>query len=144
MEELQQFYIANFVYGSSTWVGEMLGPNGDEAYLKWSKINQALTYNFKENIIGLLSCVDEPDEIFRVHGGQHPRLLVEVMQGVSTIETMVILNDMMNFFPMWTKNIDDDIIWPNWKLKSEKYAPFLRYDKPKFKEILKEALHEIH
>ena len=144
MEELQKFYIANFVYGSSTWVGEMLGPEGDEAYKKWSKINQSLTYRFENDIVGLLSCVDSPDEIIKVHNGQYPRLLLEVMQGVSTVETMVILNDIMGFFPMWTKKISDDVIWPNWKMKSEKYAPFLHYDKPKFKEILKEQLNEIH
>jgi hypothetical protein len=43
---------------------------------------------------------------------------------------------------MWDKKIDDDIIWPDFKLKCEKYTPFLHYDKNKFKEILKEKIKE--
>jgi hypothetical protein len=65
-----------------------------------------------------------------------------MMQNEVTIETVVILNDMMNFFPMWEKKITDDIIWPNWKLRLQKYSPFLIYDKPKFKAILKEKINE--
>ena len=61
-----------------------------------------------------------------------------MMQQSIMIETVVIMNDLMNFFPMWEKKIKDDIIWPNWKLKLTKYAPFLHYDKVKFKGILKE------
>lgn len=59
-----------------------------------------------------------------------------------SLETLVILNDIMNFFPMWNKKIDDDILWPDFKMKCEKYTPFLNYDKVKFKEILKEKIKE--
>jgi hypothetical protein len=41
---------------------------------------------------------------------------------------------------MWDKKISEDIIWPSWKLKCEKYTPFVTYDKVKFKNILKEAI----
>ena len=54
------------------------------------------------------------------------------------VETVAILNDIMGFFPMWEKKIIDDIIWPNWKLRLEKYTPFIQYDKAKFKAIVKE------
>ena len=48
----------------------------------------------------------------------------------------------MNFFPMWEKKLDDDIIWPDCKLKYVMYTPFLNYDKEKFKEILKDKIKE--
>jgi hypothetical protein len=76
----------------------------------------------------------------KVRSGEYPDLLVGAMQNSISIETLVILNDMMNFFSMWDKKISDDIIWPSWKLKCEKYAPFITYDKVKFKNILKEAI----
>jgi len=141
LEQLRNFFLANFIYGDSTWVGEMLGPEGDKAYSKWQKTNQSLTYVFENDIIRLVGN-DAPDQMLIVNDGQHPKLLREVMSGTIAIETMVILNDIMNFFPMWNRKISDDIIWPNWRLKCEKYAPFVTYDKVKFKNILKEIIIE--
>ena len=141
LEQLRNFFLANFIYGDSTWVGEMLGPEGDKAYSKWQKTNQSLTYVFENDIIGLLGD-DDPEQMLAVIDGQHPNLLREVMSGSIQIETMVILNDIMNFFPMWNRKISDDIIWPNWRLKCEKYTPFINYDKVKFKNILRELIKE--
>lgn len=141
LEQLRNFFLANFIYGDSTWVGEMLGPEGDKAYSKWQKTNQSLTYVFENDIIGLLGD-DDPEQMLAVIDGQHPNLLREVMSGSIQIETMVILNDIMNFFPMWNRKISDDIIWPNWRLKCEKYTPFINYDKVKFKNILRELVKE--
>jgi hypothetical protein len=140
LEELRNFYLSNFVYGESTWVGEMTGPDGESIYKKWQKTNQSLTYVFENDIIGLLD--ESPNEMLIVRNGQHPKLLREVMAGTIPVETLCILNDIMNFFPMWDKKISDDIIWPNWRLKCEKYTPFIQYDKVKFKNILKEVIAE--
>jgi hypothetical protein len=119
----------------------MTGPEGEAAYKKWQKINQSLTYVFENDILGLIGN-DSPEKMLTVTDGQHPILLREVMSGTITVETMVILNDIMNFFPMWSRKISEDIIWPNWCLKSEKYTPFVTYDKVKFKNILKEVIAE--
>lgn len=141
LEELRNFYLANFIYGDSTWVGEMTGPEGEVAYKKWQKTNQSLTYVFENDILGLVGN-DTPDAMLKVSDGQHPVLLTEVMSGNISVETLAIMNDIMNFFPMWTKKINDDIIWPNWRLKVEKYTPFIHYDKVKFKNILREVVTE--
>jgi hypothetical protein len=74
--------------------------------------------------------------------GQYPLLLREMTYGNINIETVCILNDIMNFLPMWNKKITDDVIWPTLRRKIEKYTPFLVYDKDKFKTILKESLRE--
>lgn len=140
LDELRNFYVANFVYGDSNWVGEMTGPSGEDVYKKWQKISQSLTYNFESDIVRILEQANSPDELVKVRSGEYPDLLIGAMQNSISIETLVILNDMMNFFSMWDKKISDDIIWPSWKLKCEKYAPFISYDKVKFKKILKEAI----
>jgi hypothetical protein len=77
-----------------------------------------------------------------VEDGQYPSLLKEVMYSSVAVETLVILNDIMNFFPMWNKKIADTIVWPSMRLKFIKYTPFIDYDKEKFKSILKETLKE--
>jgi len=141
LDELKNFYVANFVYGNSSWVGEMTGPEGEVAYKKWQKTNQSLTYVFENDILGLVGN-DTPEAMLTVIEGQHPTLLREVMSGTITVETIAILNDIMNFFPMWDRKIDEDIIWPNWCLKVKKYTPFIQYDKVKFRNILKEIVSE--
>ena len=142
LEETRDFLIANFVYGNNKWIGDVINSDGEETYLKWQKINQSLTYRFKEDVNMLMSGLESPEEMIKVVDGQYPMLLVEVMGGTIAIETVVILNELLGFFPMWSKKIIDDIAWPEWQLKIEKYAPFLQYDKSKFKSILKELIEE--
>jgi hypothetical protein len=142
LQELRDFYVANFLKGGDSWVGEMANEEGESNYREWQKRNQRLTYQFEQDIIGLFNAVSTPNDLLMVRDGQYPLLLKEVMEGTITIETLVILNDIMNFLPMWDKKINDTIIWPDWKRKVVKYTPFLNYDKDKFLSILKESLKE--
>jgi hypothetical protein len=143
IDDLRDFYVANFIASDIRWVGDISGPEGEDVYKKWQKRIQSLTYNFEQDIIGLFNATESPNEMLMVDKGQHPLLLNEVMHNTITLETLVILNDIMNFFPMWNKKISDDIIWPTYKMKCEKYAPFIQYDKQKFKSILKEAVNDV-
>ena len=140
LEELKNYYISNFLEGDVKWVGAIAGLEGEETYKKWQTRTQRLTYQFEQDIIYLFNKYELKD-ILSV-SDSYPKLLEEMMQKNVMIETVVILNDMMNFFPMWQKKISDDIIWPNWKLKLEKYAPFLYYDKAKFKALVKDKMNE--
>jgi len=142
IDELKDYLVCNFVFGKSSWVGEMLSQDGEEIYKKWTKTNQSLTYVFENDISKLLDSVDAPDDLFIIQSGSYPKMLSSVMEEDITLETFVILNSIMNFYPMFDKKIDDDIIWPNLKLKCEKYEPFLNYDRSKFRSILKQKIKE--
>ena len=52
------------------------------------------------------------------------------------------MDDIMNFLPMWKKKILDDIVWPMWQRKIEKYKPFVVFDKNRLKTVLKETYKE--
>lgn len=141
-EELVNFYVANFLVKDITWVGDITGAEGEENYKMWQKRNQSLNYLFKEDIMYLVDKVSTSSDMIKVKDGQYPLLLNETMQGAVSIETLSILNHMMGFFEMWNKKISDTIIWPTWKLKCEKYTPFIHYDESKFKETFKEAIKQ--
>ena len=141
LEELKDFYVANFIQGKGDWVGDLL-QDGDENYTKWQKTQQSLTYTFENDIIVLLDKVENPNDLLVVRNNEFPKLMQYTTQGDVTLETLIILDDLMNFFPMWEKEIYDDIVWPNFKTKCMKYKPFLHYDKEKFKQILKEKIKE--
>ena len=139
LEELKNFYISNILETDIKWIGDIMGPEGEEIYKKWQKRNESLTYRFEQDIIYLF---DSSGSFLFVDNGSYPYLLTSMLQGGIMVETVAILNDLMGFFPMWEKKIADDIIWPNWKLKLEKYTPFINYDKVKIKNILKEKIKE--
>ena len=144
LDELKNYYVANFLVDNNHWVGDLLTPQGEEVYRKWQKINQALTYTFENDIIYLLDKYGiKGEEIFRVDRGSHPKLLEEVMRGTVTIETLILLNNNTNFIDdHWKPRIADDIIWPQWEIKIKKYTPFLHYDKEKIKQVLKNKVKE--
>jgi hypothetical protein len=139
LDELRNYYISNFIVQHVNWVGDITGPDNEENYKNWQKRIQSLTYQFESDIIHVL---DNHNDIFKVESGNYPKLLVETMHGKVAIETLVILNDLLNFFPMWEKKISDDIVWPELKTKCEKYKPFLFYDKNKMKNILQEKIKD--
>lgn len=141
LDELRDFYVANFLEGDK-WVGEIANADGEEVYKKWQKTQQSLTYTFENDIMYLLSNGGSPDEMLEVKPNSYPVLMHLVQLKQVSLETLCILNDIMKFFPMWDKKINDDIVWPDFKMKCEKYTPFLNYDKVKFKAILKEKIKE--
>ena len=141
LEEIKNLYVSNFVYQEIKWVGDITGPEGEINYKKWLKIHQSLKYTFEEDLNTLFDSVDSPNEIIQLKSGKFPKLLSEVMEQNIQIETLCILQDIMGFFNLWQK-MDDDIIWPSWKMKCEKYIPFIDYDHNKYKIILKEKIKE--
>jgi hypothetical protein len=142
LEDLKNFYVSNLLEKDVNWIGDINNLDGEETYKKWQKRNQSLTYRFEQDIIHLLNDTQSPNKMLVVEDGQYPLLLKEVMHSTIAVETLVILNDIMNFFPMWDKKIADTIVWPSMRLKFIKYTPFIDYDKPKFTAILKECLKE--
>ena len=143
LQDLRDFYVSNFLVKDVNWVGDIANAEGEENHKMWQKRTQRLTYEFEQDIIRILEQADNPDELVLVPSGGYPALLLGAMQDKICIETLVILDDIMNFFPMWSKKISDDIVWPTYHRKCLRYKPFIQYDKEKFKTILKESIKEL-
>lgn len=139
-EELFGFYVANLLKNPKIWVGELVTDDANSEYLLWLKVQQSLTYIFEQNLNHLFDKVDKPDELLTVVDGQYPLLYNEYLQDSIYLETVVILDDILNFLPMWSKKVEDDIVFPDFVRKCNKYKPFLNYDKAKFKNLLKDKI----
>jgi hypothetical protein len=138
LDELKNFYVANFLAQDVNWVGDIMGPEGEENYKKWQKVTQSLSYVFKNDI----EYLTEIDGVFKANGGEYPKFLVEVMRGKVSLETLVIMDDLSNFIPKWNKTITDDIVWPSIRRKCIKYKPFIQYDKKNFENIIKSIINK--
>lgn len=139
-EELFGFYVANLLKNPKLWVGELVSEDADSEYKLWLRVQQSLTYIFEQDLNYLFDKVEKPDDLLSVVDGQYPLLYNEFLQDSINLETIVILNGILNFLPMWSKKIEDDIVFPDFAKKCNKYAPFLNYDKIKFKNILKDKI----
>ena len=135
-EQARDFIVANLVNDSNVWVGHLLTEESDIEYRKRQKIIQALTYSFT-NEIGSLMSLENPNDLLMVHDGNYPTLLTKLLQGDVSIETVCIMNSMMNFIPMWDKKISDTIHYPKVSKTIRKYTPFIKFEPTKYKIILK-------
>lgn len=132
-KDVEGFLVANFISDSkSAWVGDLISKESEDIYSKWKARQESLTYIFKNDLNKL---DDDLDLNLKVLEGEYPKLLRMYQFGDVTIETVVILNKIVKFIPHWTKNITDSIIWPEYKRRLEKYAPFVKFDPFKMKKL---------
>ncbi len=131
----RDFIVANLVHDPNVWIGNLLTEESDIQYRKRQKIIQALTYSFSNEIQSLFD--GDPNENLMVQDGDHPVLLTKLLQGDVSIETVCILNTILNFVPMWDKKIGDTIHYPRISRTIKKYTPFIQFEPTKYKIILK-------
>ena len=129
----KDFILANMVHDPGLWVGNLFNEGAEKVYTDWKKIQQALTYTFKQDINSL----DENfDSNLIVHDGNHPKLLRMYMSRQIHTESLIMINEVTNVFGYWDKKLVDKIIWPDIKNKCIKYRPFLSLDKDKIKTAI--------
>jgi len=138
-EDYIEFLVSNFLVNDKCWAGDLLSEDALVAHRKRMATLQSLGYVFKNDCQVLRDSVESPNELLKCDGG-YPRLLISTLQKDTHLETFCILNSLMNFLPMWDKKITDTIRYPEFSRKVKKYAPFLQFDKQKFKEIVMKEL----
>lgn len=139
-QEIIDFFVANFVScddPQSLWVGEIIR-NGEDNYKNWNRKIQSLSYLFKEEVNSLFSS-KKIDELFLIKNNQHPQILKEYLQGKISLETMVILNQILDYQKQFDKKLMDPI-WEFVSIRIKKYSSFIHIDILKYKKILKECV----
>ena len=138
-EEIINFFVSNFTScddPQSLWIGEII-KEGEENYKNWMKITQSLSYIFK-NEVSIFNSKNF-DEMFKIENNRHPKILKEFLQKKLSLETMVILNNILGYKNKFDKKLQDPV-WEFVSMRIEKYTPFLHIDSNKYKTILKECV----
>lgn len=138
-EMLIEFLVANFLEKDKIWVGDLLNDDADKIYLDRQKVLQSLSYVFENDCRKVFGENSNPNELLKTDG-DYPVLLVNALRKEIHIETLCLLNQLLNFFPLWNKKIADTIRWPEYQRKVIKYAAFLPKDTVKYKLILKKVI----
>ena len=138
-QELTDFLIANFLDNENIWVNNLLVEEADIRYIEYKKVMQSLAYTFENDCISLFEDCKDPNSLL-VTNGDYPILLTKALRKEIHIQTLVLLNNILGFVPMWSKTITDTIRWPNYHMKMLKIASFLPRDSVRYKLILKKVL----
>lgn len=137
-ESTQDYFISNFVASPKGWLGDFNETN----YNTWLKHKQSLTYNFIQDMSVVFMQVEDFNSIFSCQNGQHPLLLKNFLAKRISLETMVILQGLLNYVKQFDKELKDDLVWPDNRRLIVKYGAFLNYDKEKCKVQLLKLVKE--
>jgi hypothetical protein len=114
--------------------------NNQVNYKKWQKVIESMSYTFKEDV-GVINEYEENfNNVFKMVDNKHPILFRLYSRSKLSIETMVILDDLVNYSEGWYKYRDN--ILNDFVDMMRKYKPFLhnrlQVDKKKYKRIVLE------
>ena len=138
-EEIINFFVSNFAScddPQSLWIGQII-KEGEETYTNWMRRTQSLSYIFKEEVSIFNS--KNFDGMFNIEGNKHPKILKEFLQKKISLETMIILNNILDYKKEFDKKLQDPV-WEFVSMRIQKYTPFIHIDVNKFKELLKECV----
>lgn len=141
-KEVVDFLVANFTAGDR-W-GGVFDLNAKERYTDWKRRIESLTYIFEKEISKVVAFCEKKNlsfkECFTIANNQHPYIIRMYLRNDISIETLVILNKLLNFIEELDSKLKDDIVWPDLSRIIKKYDPFLTIEKEKYGRILRRAI----
>lgn len=136
-DEFMQFLVANYTSGSDHWIGNLWSVDNLMQMKKWKKRIDALTYQLKEDMLNVYD-KDEDLNAALTPGSKHPLLYRLYMRGKVSLETMVILDDLVGYSKLWLNS--GDMMLKDHVFLMDKYRPFLHnavlIDKGKCRKIV--------
>ena len=128
-----EYLVANFIGSNDFYIGNIRADESDQIYMDYKKRKESLSYVFKSD---LSKMKENFNDNIVVPDNEHPYLLRLYMRGDISLETLTLINKCVNIFDYWDKELKDDIMWPDIKLKAVKYDPFMSVDINKYREII--------
>lgn len=134
-QDLQDFYVANLSF-KDFWAGDLLDSECEKRYIEWKNRNQKLSYMFKTEVSDLLR-KKHINKVLEVKNGQHPILLKKYLGKEISLETLCIMDDIIDMCDTeWNNLISEQLVYPEVHRLVKKYKTFLTYDYAKFRETL--------
>jgi len=132
-QDIQDYLLANFLVHPKGWVGKF----DEDNYIQWQRKIQSLSYTFKSEIQSILD-----SKLIAVSENTHPKLLKEYLGKRVSLESMVILNSILQFHKVWNVKLEEDYAWKDVYKLMNNYNSFLKFDTKSFKLILKGLMNE--
>jgi hypothetical protein len=132
--DVHSFLIANLSENEKSWIRELAySEEAEKTYKNWLKRQQSLTYVFKQELGNLDTRFDEN---LICKDNEHPFLLQLYLGKQISLDTLCLLLELSGAKKHWDSKMQYDLVWDTIRIKVEKYAPFIKYDKDKIKNIV--------
>ena len=134
-EEIKNYFISNFIKDKKGYIANF----NDEIYNSWKLKRQGFFDLFE---LEMKPLVESFEDLFVVENKQHPKLMKEFLGGRISLETLIIMDELVNFDPNWNRELEDDIIWLDLRNLMDNYERFLTIDVEKYKIRLLKLIEE--
>ena len=134
-EEIKNYFVSNFIKDKKGYIANF----SDEIYNSWKLKRQGFFDMFE---LEMKPLVEAFEDLFVVENGQHPKLMREFLGGRVSLETVIILDELVNFDPNWNRELEDDIIWIDLRNLMDNYERFLTIDQEQYKIRLLKLIEE--
>ena len=135
------FFVANFAVDSNKWVGNIINNEGAENYTKFRGYKDNFDYHFRNDCVSIRN--DLANRILFNDGFRtqrpHPRVLRLHIQKRINIQTTVILDSVLSFSKVWSKEINEKVVCSKIAHTLTKLKPFVKYNETKVKLIMKDV-----
>lgn len=135
----QDLVVSNCLKDTHLYSRMLLTPEARDRFMEYRRIRESLSYLMEQDCQKLIDQHPNLEDWVRVTQG-YPILLTTVWQQRMHFETMMILNRLVNFLPMWERKISDTIKWPACLMLWKKYEPFVTCDPARLKIFLRSVL----
>jgi|TARA_B110000196_G_scaffold27266_1_gene20572 hypothetical protein len=135
--QILDFYLANFIRGKE-WIGDFDQKN----WVAHKKIVQSLQYFYENDLEKLLTTSDNFDILFKCKDGNHPKLIKAYLGKKITLETLVILEKVLQYRKSFDEDIKEKFIWPKVSKLIGKYEPFMQVSARKYRMITLNKVQE--
>ena len=134
--EVLNYFVSNFIHNRSGYIANFT----DKNYETWMN-KRAMFYEiFSQE---MQPFVKNFEPLFECESGQHPTLLKEYMGKRISLETMIVLDDLVEFSKRWDKELVwDDFVWPDVKKLMNNYKGFLTINTDKCRMKLLKLIEE--
>jgi hypothetical protein len=134
-EEIKNYFIANFIKDRKGYIANF----NNENYESWKLKRQGFFDIFE---VEMKPLVESFENLYVVENGQHPKLMKEFLGGRVSLETLIILDELVGYGTVWTEEMKDDIIWNDLDNLMDNYERFLTIDQERYKIRLLKLIEE--
>ena len=134
-EDLKNYLVANFIIDRRGYIANF----SNENYEQWKEKRNNFYNMFTDEIRPL---VKNFNPLFEVKNSEHPILLKEYLGKRVSLETLIILDDLVNFSKTWDNRMTEDYIWFDLKKLMNNYKRFLTIDKNQYRIQLLKLIEE--
>ena len=133
--EIRNYLVSNFIKDKSGYIANF----SEENYKSWLLRRSGF---FEQFVIEMKPFIKEFEPLFEVEGNSHPKLLKEFLGSRVSLETMLVLDELVSFSKKWDKQLEDDSVWIDLKKLIENYKGFLTINKNRYRIKLLKLIEE--